>query len=138
MYCLNLMRIALELARHNRVYEDIATKFFEHFLHIAEAMNNMGDEGIGLWNEQRRVLLRRAEPAQRPNDAAEGPFHGRPDSPVRRRNTGRELLEQIPGFAGRLKWFLNYRPDLAKLVSRWNEPRHGPAPSCCPCCAATA
>ena len=41
MYCLNLMRIALELAQHNHVYEDIATKFFEHFLHIAEAMTNM-------------------------------------------------------------------------------------------------
>ena len=44
MYALNLMRIALELAQHNRVYEDIATKFFEHFLHIAEAMNHIGGE----------------------------------------------------------------------------------------------
>ena len=52
MYCLNLMRIALELARHNPVYEDIATKFFEHFLYIAEAMNNIGGEGIGLWDEE--------------------------------------------------------------------------------------
>ena len=52
MYSLNLMRIALELARHNPVYEDIATKFFEHFLHIAEAMNNIGESGIGLWDEQ--------------------------------------------------------------------------------------
>ena len=43
MYCLNLMRIALELAQHNHVYEDIATKFFEHFLHIAEAMTNIGE-----------------------------------------------------------------------------------------------
>ena len=50
MYCLNLMRIALELASHDHVYEDIATKFFEHFLQIAEAMINMG-EGIGLWDE---------------------------------------------------------------------------------------
>ena len=50
MYSLNLMRIALELATHNPVYEDIATKFFEHFLNIVEAMNNIGDEGIGLWN----------------------------------------------------------------------------------------
>jgi hypothetical protein len=41
------MRIALELARHNHVYEDIATKFFEHFLYIAEAMTNIGDQGIG-------------------------------------------------------------------------------------------
>jgi len=52
MYSLNLMRIALELARHNHTYEDIATKFFEHFLHIAEALNNIGGEGIGLWNEE--------------------------------------------------------------------------------------
>jgi len=52
MYSLNLMRIALELARHNNVYENIATKFFEHFLHIVEAMNNIGEGGIGLWDEQ--------------------------------------------------------------------------------------
>src|SRR5213075_157488 len=52
MYSINLMRIALELAKHNPVYEDIATKFFEHFLHIVEAMNNLGDQGIGLWNEE--------------------------------------------------------------------------------------
>src|SRR5213076_247572 len=49
MFCLNLMRIALELALHNHVYENIATKFFEHFLCIAEAMNNIAEEGIGLW-----------------------------------------------------------------------------------------
>ena len=51
MFCLNLMRIALELARENPAYENIATKFFEHFLAIASAMNNMGGEGIGLWDE---------------------------------------------------------------------------------------
>ena len=52
MYSLNLMRISLELARHNSVYENIATKFFEHFMHIAEAMTNMGGEDIGLWDEE--------------------------------------------------------------------------------------
>ena len=45
------MRIALELAEDNHVYEDIATKFFEHFLYIAQAMNNIGGSGIGLWDE---------------------------------------------------------------------------------------
>ena len=45
MYCLNLLRIALELAQHNHVYEDIATKFFEHFLAIAAAINGVGDAG---------------------------------------------------------------------------------------------
>ena len=66
MYCLNLMRIALELAQHNPVYEDIATKFFEHFLHIAEAMTNIGDDGHRAVGRGGRVLLRRAAPAGRP------------------------------------------------------------------------
>ena len=52
MFSLNLMRIAIELARENHVYENIATKFFEHFLGIAAAMNNVGGSGIGLWNEE--------------------------------------------------------------------------------------
>ena len=51
MYCLNLLRIALELARHNHVYEDIATKFFEHFLAIAAAINGVEDGCLGLWDE---------------------------------------------------------------------------------------
>src|SRR5260370_689042 len=51
MYSLNLMRIALELAKHNMGYEDIATKFFAHFLQIAEAMNNNGKESLCLWWE---------------------------------------------------------------------------------------
>jgi hypothetical protein len=46
-------------AQHNPVYEDIATKFFEHFLHIAEAMNNISESGVGLWT--RVILLRRFE-----------------------------------------------------------------------------
>ena len=70
MYCLNLMRIALELAQHNHVYEDIATKFFEHFLHIAEAMTNIGGDGHRPVGRGGRVLLRRAEPARRRDDAA--------------------------------------------------------------------
>ncbi len=122
MYSLNLMRIALELARHNDVYENIATKFFEHFLHIVEAMNNIGDEGIGLWcdkdefyydvlnlpNGQSRKLQVRSMVGLIPLFAVE--------------TLESELLEELPAFAGRLKWFLNYRPDLAKLVSRWEEP----------------
>ena len=52
MYCLNMLMIALELARKNRAYEDVATKFFEHFLYIAEALNNIAGEGISLWDEE--------------------------------------------------------------------------------------
>ncbi len=51
MYCLNLMNIALELAKENPAYEDVASKFFEHFVHIARAMNDMAGQGIALWDE---------------------------------------------------------------------------------------
>jgi hypothetical protein len=122
MYSLNLMRIALELARHNKVYEDIATKFFEHFLHIVEAMNNIGEEGIGLWDEEdqfyydvlnlpdgRMVPLKvRSLVGLIPLFAVEVPESS--------------LLDEVPQFKERLEWFLNYRPDLVNLVSRWNEP----------------
>ncbi len=125
MYSLNLMRIALELAMHNPVYEDIATKFFEHFLHIVEAMNNIGDEGLGLWcnqdefyydvlnlpNGEMKPLKVRSMVGLIPLFAVE--------------TLEQELLERLPAFAARLKWFLNYRPDLAKLVSRWDEPGMG-------------
>ena len=59
MYCLNMLAIALELARENRVYEDLATKFFEHFLYIAAALNNIGGVGHPALGRRGRVLLRR-------------------------------------------------------------------------------
>jgi hypothetical protein len=127
MYCLNLMRIALELALHNPVYEDIATKFFEHFLSIAEAMTNIGGDGtgVGLWDEQdqfyydelnlpdgRMIKLKvRSMVGLIPLFAVE--------------TLEPELLEKVPEFNRRLEWFLNHRPDLAKLVSRWEEPGRG-------------
>ncbi len=52
MYCLNMLAIALELARDDPAYEDVASKFFEHFLYIADAMNDIGGEGIELWDEE--------------------------------------------------------------------------------------
>ena len=125
MYCLNLMRIALELAQHNHVYEDMATKFFEHFLYIAQAMTNIGEQGIGLWDDTDGFFY----------DALNLP-DGRIVSLRARSIVGLiplfavetlepELLSKVPGFAGRMEWFLNYRPDLAKLVSRWHEPGIG-------------
>ena len=50
MYCLNLLAIALELAEEDPSYEDVASKFWEHFLYIARAINNLGDDGIGMWD----------------------------------------------------------------------------------------
>ncbi len=125
MYSLNLMRIALELARHNPVYQDIATKFFEHFLQITEAMNNIGDQGIGLWCERDEFYY---DVLNLP-DGTSRPLKIRsmvgliPLFAVEVLDD--EVLADVPEFTQRLEWFLQYRPDLARLVSRWNEPGSG-------------
>ncbi|HEX7074729.1 MAG TPA: glucosidase [Hyphomicrobiaceae bacterium] len=125
MYCLNLMRIALELARHNRVYEDIATKFFEHFLYIAEAMTNMAGAGIGLWNAEDQFFY---DELSLP-DGRLVPLKVRsivgliPLFAVETLEP--ELLDELPEFRRRLEWFLNYRPDLTQLVSRMEKPGVG-------------
>jgi hypothetical protein len=125
MYALNLMRIALELAENNHVYEDIASKFFEHFLNIAEAMGSMYSNDVGLWDEQdqfyydvlnlpndQRVLMRiRSLVGLIPLFAVE--------------TLEPEMLSNLPGFRRRLEWFLNHRPDLADLVSHWQSPGRG-------------
>ena len=125
MFCLNMMRTALELARENSVYENIATKFFEHFLGIAGAMNNLSGQGFGLWNEADEFYY----------DALHMP-DGR-YFPLRVRSLvglmpllavetiEPELLEAMPGFKSRLEWYLGNRPDLASLISRWQEPGAG-------------
>ena len=125
MYSLNLMRIALELAEHNHVYEDIASKFFEHFLDIARAMSSMLGTDNGLWDEEDQFFY----------DVLNLPD----DKQVRLRVRSMvgliplfavetlepELLEKLPGFRKRLEWFLNHRPDLARLVSHWESPGRG-------------
>ena len=125
MFSLNLMRMALELARENPVYENIATKFFEHFLAIAAAMNNLGGKGIGLWDEEEEFYY----------DVLHTP--GGRYLPLRVRSLvglmpllavetiEPELLDAVPGFKERLEWYLTNRPDLASMVSRWQVPGTG-------------
>ena len=125
MYALNLMRIALELAQHNPVYEDIATKFFEHFLQIAGAMNNLGEAGVGMWNEEDQFFY----------DVLHLPHGG--VMPLKLRSMvgliplfavetlEPELLEKVPDFKRRLQWYLRYRPELATLVSHWTVKGRG-------------
>jgi hypothetical protein len=127
MYALNLMRIALELALHNPVYEDVATKFFEHFLHIAEAMTNIGgdDRGIGLWDDEDEFFY----------DELNLPDGKLTKLKIRSlvgliplfavETLEPELLDRLPDFHRRLKWVLKNRPDLANLVSQWQEPGLG-------------
>ncbi|QIH09455.1 MULTISPECIES: glucosidase [unclassified Pseudomonas] len=124
-YALDLMRMALELARRNAVYVDIAVKFFEHFLYIAGAINRVDDGTEGLWDEEDRFFY---DVLHRPDGRSE---------PLRLRSIvglmplfAVQVLEQhehecLPGLAQRLLGFLHHRPDLASLVSRWYEPGKG-------------
>ena len=125
MYSLNLMRIALELAKGDPVYEDIATKFFEHFLYIAAAMTDMsdtpGETPSGLWDAQDQFYY----------DMLNLPDGTR--VPLRVRSLvgliplcavevlDGTVFDQFPDFAARARWMLTHRPDLAGLVSRWGE-----------------
>lgn len=125
-YALDLMRIALELAQHNGVYVDIAVKFFEHFLYIAGAINEVDKDDIeGLWNEEDGFFY---DVLHRPDGLRESvklrSFVGLiPLFAVR-------VLEQrehegLKGLRERLLGFLHHRPDLAALISRWTEPGKG-------------
>ncbi len=119
MFSLNMMRIALELARVNKVYEDLATKFFEHFLYIAAALNNLGGEGQSLWDDEDEFfydILHSAGGATRMK--VRSLVGLTPLFAVEVLDS--ELLDELPDFRKRLEWFLDYRPDLAGLISRWS------------------
>jgi hypothetical protein len=119
MYCLNLLRIALELAQHNRVYEDIASKFFEHFLGIAGAINGVGEGKLGLWDEADQFYydhlnLPDGENVPMKIQSAVGLI---PLLAVEVLDP--EVLKQLPEFTGRMEWYLKHRPQLAGLISDW-------------------
>lgn len=121
MYSLNMMRIAIELALVKPIYQDMATKFFEHFLFIAGATTNIGKKGISLWDEEDKFFY----------DVLHLPHGERIPLKVRSmvgliplfavETLEPEILNRLPDFKRRLEWFLNYRSDLAGLVSRWQE-----------------
>jgi hypothetical protein len=127
MFSLNMLRIALELALHNPVYQDIATKFFEHYLHIADAMTNLGGahSGVGLWDEADEFYYDHLNTP----DGQIIPLKVRsivgliPLFAVETLEP--ECLERLPDFRRRLSWVLRHRPEQAALVSRWNDPGRG-------------
>jgi hypothetical protein len=125
MYCLNMLAIALELARENPAYEDVASKFFEHFVHIAHAMDNRGGEGIELWDEE------------------DGFFYDVLHLPDGRHHALRvrslvglvpllavetlepDVLDRLPGFRRRLEWFIRNRPEFREHVEVLEKPGGG-------------
>ncbi len=122
MYALNLLAIAMELAKEDQSYEDVASKFWEHFLSIARAMNNRGDEDIKLWDDEDGFFY----------DVLHLP-EGKPLPMKVRSMVGLiplfavetlepELLEQLPDFKRRMEWFINHRADLTQNVACMRTP----------------
>jgi hypothetical protein len=117
MYCLNLLTIALELAKENASYQDVATKFFEHFLFIAHAMNNVAGGGIQLWDEEDGFFY---DVLHMP-DGTSAPMKVRsmvgliPLFAVD--NLEPSVLERFPGFVKRMRWLLENRPEFAQHIA---------------------
>jgi hypothetical protein len=116
MYCLNMLAIALELARENSAYEDVASKFFEHFVYICRAMNDIGGEGIELWDTKDGfyydVLHHR--------DGQAFPLKVRsmvgliPLFAVETLDP--TIVDNLPGFKRRMQWFIENRPELSERL----------------------
>lgn len=125
MFCLSMLRIALELSVEDEAYEDIATKFFEHFLYIADAMNNLAGERISLWDDEDEFFydalhLENGQNTQLKVRTMVGLI------PLFAVTTiDPALLDQVPEFKKRLEWFLEHRPELAGLVAHWKQPGMG-------------
>ncbi len=121
MYCLNMLSIALELARENRAYEDVASKFFEHFVYICRAMNNIGGEKIELWNREDGFFY---DVLHLPNGQT---------CPLKVRSLvgliplfavetlDSELIDQLPRFKHRMQWFIENRPDFSAHVETHSQ-----------------
>ena len=117
MYALNLMAIALELAQYDPAYEDVATKFWEHFLYIAKAMNERGQGDISLWDEKDGFFY----DVLHTEDGNLFPMKVRslvgliPLLAVETLEP--EVLDKLPNFKRRMEWFIEHRPDLTGNVA---------------------
>src|SRR5262249_26560922 len=114
MHCLNLLAISLELAKEDPVYEDVATKFFEHFVYIGSAINSMGGREGGLWHEQEGCYF----DALKLDDGRSFPIRAHtiagliPVFAIAVADRG--AFEVFPDFARRSRWFAKYEPDLLR------------------------
>jgi mannosylglycerate hydrolase MGH1-like protein/glycosyl hydrolase family 63 len=112
MYCLNMLAIALELAKEDPAYEDIASKFFEHFVYIAHAMNNFGSHAKSLWDEEDGFYY---DVLHLPNGENHFlkvrsmvgliPLFGV-------ETLEPEVIDKLPGFKRRMQWFIDNHPDV--------------------------
>ena len=129
MYCLDMLAIAMELAREDAAYEDVASKFFEHFVYITQAMNNRGGHGISLWDEedgfyydvlhlpddQHHFMKVRSMVGLIPLYAVEV--------------LEPQAIEVLPGFTRRMQWFLDNVPHVPHHIemTQTSDPRNSAA-----------
>ncbi|HXH66025.1 MAG TPA: hypothetical protein VNI81_02420, partial [Candidatus Limnocylindrales bacterium] len=125
MYCLNMLAIALELAKDDQAYEDVASKFFEHFVYIARAMNDMGPSGKSLWdnedgfyydllhlpNGEEHFLKIRSMVGLIPLFAVE--------------TLEPEIVDRLPGFKRRMQWFIDNHPDVPEHIEMTQRSARG-------------
>ena len=125
MYCLNMLAIALELAKEDMAYEDVASKFFEHFVYIAHAMNDIGIDGMALWDNEDGFyydVLRLPDGSQHflkirsmvgliPLFAVE--------------TLEPEIVDRLPGFKRRMQWFVDNHPDIPEHIEMTQRSAHG-------------
>ena len=116
MYCLNMMVMALELAKENPAYEDVASKFLEHFVYISRAMNNIAGQGIKLWDDTDGFYYDVVHPRRG------HPFPLRVRSMVGLiplfavETLESELVDTFPAFKRRLQWFIEHQPEFADFI----------------------
>src|SRR5437667_8407942 len=125
MYCLNMLAIALELAKENMAYEDVASKFFEHFVYIAHAMNDIGIAGLAVWEKEDGFyydVLRLPDGSQHflkirsmvgliPLFAVE--------------TLEPEIVDRLPGFKRRMQWFVDNHPDIPEHIEMTQRSARG-------------
>jgi len=120
MYCLNLLEIALVLADHDDTYEDVATKFFEHFAYISTAMNTQGlwDDAIGFYRDVFRCEGGESVPLPSLSMVGLVPLFAVT-------GLGAATLDRHPDFGGRVRWFLANKPEFADVVAGLGRDRDG-------------
>jgi len=124
MYCLNMLAIALELARQDPAYEDVASKFFEHFVYIAHAVHDLGSQGINLWDETDGFYY--------------DVLHGNGDAHRLRvrsmvgliplfavETLEPEAIDRLAGFKRRMQWFIDNHPEFREHVETFTKPGGG-------------
>ncbi len=125
MYCLNMLAMALELAQDDRAYEDVASKFFEHFVYIAHATHHLGGEGMGLWDDEDGFFY----------DVLNVPDGSRCPMKVRSlvgliplfavETFDTEHADRLPGFRRRAQWFIDNNPELREHIAFKDKPGGG-------------